>query len=111
MFFKKKETQRPLDKQKICFPRLWVDGIHTSVYSSVTDLSPDTTYYHNGKFPPNSEEEVKSKTDPILKHEQQQQNPNFLVCQLNQIIAFWQTCFLWKLFVSTKVIEKRFFPP
>lgn len=55
-----KETQRALDKQKICFPRLWVDGMHTSAYSSVIDSLPDTTYYHNGKFPPNSEEIIKN---------------------------------------------------
>lgn len=55
-----KETQRALDKQKICFPRLWVDGMHASVYSSVIDLLSDTTYYHNGKFPPNSEEIIKN---------------------------------------------------
>lgn len=59
MFFLK-ETQRALDKQKICFPRLWVDGMHASVYSSVIDLLSDTTYYHNGKFPPNSEEIIKN---------------------------------------------------
>lgn len=34
--------------------------MHASVYSSVIDLLSDTTYYHNGKFPPNSEEIIKN---------------------------------------------------